>query len=1467
MSPDEPSRGSGPGRGSAEPDLRAVLDGLLGLAVVALDPAGLVTEWSAGAERILGWPAAEMRGASIARIFTPEDRAAGASEAELRRALAEGRSPDERQHLRRDGSRFWASGEVRPLFDAAGTHRGFVKHLRERDAERDAESRIRSAADARLRESEDRLVRAQEAGGVGLFSIDVAEDVMQVTPEFCRLYGLPPRPSLAPAEIERLVLAEDGTKHSHRDSRRRGDAPREAEYRFRRADTGEIRWIARRAEFERDAAGRVVRMFGAVRDITDTVAARRALAAERDRLAQMFEQAPTFMALLRGPEHRFERVNPGYVRLVGGRDVVGRTVAEALPDAVAQGFLALLDRVQRTAEPFEATGHRYAVQAVPGGPVEERFVDFVFQPIRDADGAVTGIFVEGADVTERARAGERLALAVEATGIGIFDFDPVAGRLGWDARLRALFGAPAEGAVGYEETFLAGLHPDDRPRADAAVRAALDPAGPGAFDVEYRVRALDTGEERWIAARGQAIFAGGRAVRFVGTVRDVSAGRRAEAALRATEERYRLASRATNDAVWDWDLVADRVLWNEALTAAHGHALDAVAPTGAWWLAHIHPDDRERVSRSIHAVIDGAEGSWTGRYRFLRADGSHAEIVDRGHVIRDGAGRAVRMIGAMLDVTESRAAARRQAALLELSDRLRDLADPEAIAHAASEVLGRTLGVSRVGYGLVDRGAETITIARDWNAPGIATLAGVLHFRDYGSYIDDLKRGDTAVVADARTDPRTAANAGALEAISARAFVNMPLVERGHSVALLYANHAEARAWPDEDLGLMREVAERVRAATERARSEEALRESEERFRGITNSVDQMIWSTQADGFHDYYNDRWYAYTGMAPGSTDGEAWNGMFHPDDQDRAWATWRRSLETGEPYRIEYRLRHRSGTYRWVLGRAQAVHDASGRITRWFGTCTDIQEIIDAREVLARSREELEAEVTARTQERDRLWRLSRDPFLVADADGRWLSVSPAWTEILGWREAELLGRTSEWMEHPDDREKTRAEVGAIAGGASTIRFENRFRAKDGTYRWFSWTAVSADGLMFCNARDVTAEKEQAEALARTEAALRQAQKMEAVGQLTGGIAHDFNNLLTGITGSLELLGNRIAQGRIKDVERYVTAAQGAAKRAAALTHRLLAFSRRQTLDPKPTDVNRLVAGMEELIRRTVGPAIAVEVVAAGGLWPTLVDPPQLENALLNLCINARDAMPEGGRLTIETGNRWLDHRMARERGLQPGQYISLCVSDTGTGMTPDVIAKAFDPFFTTKPLGQGTGLGLSMIYGFAQQSGGQARIYSEPGEGAMVCLYLPRHLGAAEEGEAPPDLADAPRAGAGETVLIVDDEPTVRMLVTEVLEELGYAAIEAGDGASGLKVLQSDVRIDLLVTDVGLPGGMNGRQMADAARSTRPGLKVLFITGYAENAVVGNGHLEAGMHVMTKPFAMEALASRIKELIAG
>jgi signal transduction histidine kinase/DNA-binding response OmpR family regulator len=474
------------------------------------------------------------------------------------------------------------------------------------------------------------------------------------------------------------------------------------------------------------------------------------------------------------------------------------------------------------------------------------------------------------------------------------------------------------------------------------------------------------------------------------------------------------------------------------------------------------------------------------------------------------------------------------------------------------------------------------------------------------------------------------------------------------------------------------------------------------------------------------------------------------------------------------------------------------------------------------------------------------------------------------------------------HPDDQPQVTAEIERAIASKSMFELEHRVLQIDGTLGWTHSRAVpmlDERGEIvewFGAASDVTDRKRAETALRemndtlerrvaeetaermKVEEALRQSQKMEAIGQLTGGLAHDFNNLLAAVGGSLDLIGRRVVDGK-PGIDRYVQAGREAVRRAATLTQRLLAFSRRQNLDPKPINANRLIAEMEELIRRTVGPSIHLEVVGAGGLWPTKIDGTQLESALLNLCINARDAMAaDGGKLTIETANKWLDERAARERDLPPGQYVSISVTDTGTGMPAEIIAKVFDPFFTTKPIGQGTGLGLSMVYGFVRQSGGQVRVYSEPGRGTTMTLYFPRHLGAEEEGPNI-NLPSRIQVGGGETILIVDDEPTLRMLISDALEEGGYNVFTAKDGANALRHLQSDLAVDLLITDVGLPGGMNGRQLADEARKHRPDLKVLFITGFAENAAVGHGHLASGMEVMGKPFEIASLVEKVKALI--
>ncbi|WP_246696986.1 GAF domain-containing protein [Methylobacterium planeticum] len=777
--------------------------------------------------------------------------------------------------------------------------------------------------------------------------------------------------------------------------------------------------------------------------------------------------------------------------------------------------------------------------------------------------------------------------------------------------------------------------------------------------------------------------------------------------------------------------------------------------------------------------------------------------------VLDESGNPAGVIAVVVETTERVLAERRKAFLSQLADDLRERADPVAVIEAATRHLGQHLRADRVGYGEIE-GTGTdlhLVIARDWSAEGIASITGRYPLVDYATaFVDDFLAGRTVVIEDMRSDPRTAglASEAAHAALDIRAQIVVPLVKAGRLSAVLFVHAAAPRPWLADEATVIGEVAERTWAALERARAEAALREENRTNETLNRTGAMLAGELVLERLVQNVTDAGVDLTG---------AKFGAFFYNVRN----------EAGESYLL-YTLSgvDRSAFERFPMPRNTAV----------FAPTFGGEGVVRSDDILS-------------------------DPRYGRNEPHR--GMPKGHLPVRSYLAVPVISRSGEvigglFFGHPEPQRFSarheRLMLGLAAQAAIAIDNARLFQA-----------VQQSKATLEQRVAERTAE------LMRAEEALRQSQKMEAVGQLTGGLAHDFNNLLTGIAGSLELLQTRLAQGRLTDLDRYINAAQGAAKRAAALTHRLLAFSRRQTLDPKPTNVNALVAGMEELIRRTVGPEIAVEVVGASGLWPALVDPPQLENALLNLCINARDAMPEGGRITIETANKWLDDHAAQERDLPRGRYLSLCVTDTGTGMTPEVIARAFDPFFTTKPIGQGTGLGLSMIYGFVRQSGGQVRIYSEVGQGTTMCLYLPRYDGTAEGDVVLPDFADAPRAEQGETVLIVDDEPSVRMLVTEVLEDLGYTAIEAADGPSGLKLLESDVRVDLLVTDVGLPGGMNGRQMADAARVSRPDLKVLFITGYAENAAVGNGYLEPGMEVLTKPFVLEVLASRIKSLITG
>ncbi len=667
---------------------------------------------------------------------------------------------------------------------------------------------------------------------------------------------------------------------------------------------------------------------------------------------------------------------------------------------------------------------------------------------------------------------------------------------------------------------------------------------------------------------------------------------------------------------------------------------------------------------------------------------------------------------------------------------------------------------------------------------------------------------------------------------------------------------------------------------TERVQAQVAAQASEARLRALNADLERQViertlsrgraWAVSpellsvinASGNFEATNPSWQRTLGWTEDEMQRMGFRELVHPDDLAESERAWADASERRLPVlRFENRYRMKAGGWRWLSWVAVPEQGLVYCITR------DVQDEKDHATALAE-----------RTAERDLLATIvqTTDAFIqVLDRDYRFLAINQAnadeYERVYGVRPAPgdslpaLLNGTG-----ADVQALLALWQRAMAGESFTIQgqFGNPAIARH-QYELKFEVLRAADGTQigaFATGVDITERLRQQAAFDDAQEALRQAQKMEAVGQLTGGIAHDFNNLLAAMSGSLQVMKMQMAKGKREGLERYIEMCERSVRSAASLTQRLLAFSRRQTLDPRPVDVNRLVAGMQDLIARTVGPTVDLQVAAAPDLWAARIDPSQLENALLNLCINARDAMmPQGGRLVIITANQVLDERNAHEYELPPGEYLVLGVADSGSGMPPELLKRIFDPFFTTKPLGQGTGLGLSMVYGFVRQSGGQVRVQSVPGQGTTMHLYLPRHQGHAQEEAAAARHDLAP--GAGETVLVIEDEHTIRELVSEVLAEAGYRVLLADSGPTGLHLLQGPERIDLLLTDVGLPGGLNGRQVADAGRTVRPGLKVLFITGYAEKAAVGNGLMEEGMAILTKPFEIPHLVNKVRQMLDG
>jgi PAS domain S-box-containing protein len=633
------------------------------------------------------------------------------------------------------------------------------------------------------------------------------------------------------------------------------------------------------------------------------------------------------------------------------------------------------------------------------------------------------------------------------------------------------------------------------------------------------------------------------------------------------------------------------------------------------------------------------------------------------------------------------------------------------------------------------------------------------------------------------------------------------------------------------------------------------------RYEAVVGNAPDTILTLDAEGLIQLANPATFREFGYASQALIGQPITVLLNEKDWRAVWTAVLKGEGVNRPTQMVARRKDGQPTYLEVS--ASLWHSDS----RVFVTVIlrDVNERHAAEEALRQLNHLLEQRVSERTADRDRMWRLSTDVMMVAQFDGAINAVNPAWTQLFGWDEAALVGTNITDFIQPEDRAAFADVREELSRSLAPRLFELRLLTRDGGNRLIEWSAVAADGLLQAVGRDVTAARQAEDALRSAENSLRQAQKMEAIGQLTGGIAHDFNNLLTGIIGSMRILERRLAAGRYDETQRFMDAAVTSAHRAAALTHRLLAFARRQPLNPKSINSNRLIRGMEDLLHRTLGERVALSTELQPSPWPIFVDESQLENALLNLAINARDAMPEGGNLTIATRNvTFSEASPDKPSEIEAGDFIEICVSDTGMGIAPEVISKVFEPFFTTKPLGKGTGLGLSMIYGFVRQSNGHVRIESIVGEGTRISLYLPRHGDSAVTDDIEPSH-EMPE-GAGETVLLVEDDPSVRLLVGEVLRELGYVCIEVSEGEAAVPMLASNIRLDLLITDLGLPG-LNGLQLAEVARQHRPELNILFMTGYAEHTTSGTHGLGPGKDMVTKPFALDALALKIQEMIAS
>ncbi len=933
---------------------------------------------------------------------------------------------------------------------------------------------------------------------------------------------------------------------------------------------------------------------------------------------------------------------------------------------------------------------------------------------------------------------------------------------------------------------------------------------------------IRTWRENWIPLRGQD----GQVVAAAISAMEVTEDKVSELRLREAEQRYRTVFEQAGVGVARVSADGPFLEVNDRYCEILGRSREEILSGG--WAEITHPDDLEVDAAQVARIARGEIDSYSIEKRYIAKDGSPIWVNLTVAAERDEHGNVLFYIPVAEDIGERKAA---EEALRASEERYRALFESMEQGFCVLRVSVDDLGLP-ADYHFIEinpaftaqsgLGVEVLHRSVREAVPGLEPV----WFERYGEI--------------------------------ARAGKSQRFVEHAEPLGRWFEVYAFRLGAPEE-----RNVAVLFTDITDRLEREEALRRSEEDFRIRLNAIPQMVWSTRADGFHDFFNDRWYEFTGVPYGSTDGAGWNNMFHPADQDHAWQVWRRSLETGEPYEIEYRLRHRSGEYRWVLGRALPVRSPDGEVIRWMGTCTDIADLKAAEQALKDSEARLRAVIEA-----------APVGLVFADASGAITGGNSRVEDIVGHPvlPSKNIDGYGEWISyHPDGRQVQSREyplARILAENLDAAELEVEYQRGDGSRRWVRFSAApvrdEAQSIIggVVASIDIDREKRLTEGLEReverviaereaAQEALRQSQKLEAMGQLTGGVAHDFNNLLTPIIGGLDLLHRKyIADAR---TQRLLEGALQSAEKAKVLVQRLLAFARRQPLQPTAVDVGRIVQDMADLIGSTSGPRVRLEVVIEPDLPPALADGNQLEMALLNLSVNARDAMPDGGSLTIAV--RSDVPRVGDRLALKQATYVVLSVTDSGVGMDEDTQRRAIEPFFSTKGIGKGTGLGLSMVHGLAAQLGGALRITSRPGLGTSIELWLPK---ADEKIEQRPALPiDLSTGGAG-LALLVDDEELVRETTATMLGELGYQVIEASAAEEALQRVEAGLRPTLLITDHLMPG-MTGTDMALRLRERIPDLPVLIVSGYAEVE-----SLAGSLPHLTKPFRQEELAASLRAL---